>query len=118
MLLIQSKETDLSTSMVIQWLMYHDVKFQRINGETNFLSCDFELNQNGALGIILKDRDGNKFDFSKYTAFWYRRGDWHIARPNLERFKEQTLSILNHEWENIKRNNRILFRKTPLLGEH
>ena len=71
MILIISKKADLSTDYVIDWLLFYNVNFVRINIEDN-LEIIFENNS-----IIFKSID-YCFELNEIKAFWYRRGKLNI----------------------------------------
>lgn len=91
MILILSEENDMSTSHVIDWLIYFKQKFVRINNvqdlKIKYLDLDndsFELEYQGK-EIISKEIKG----------YWYRRG---------------YLDTVNHEYSKNKKVNDLLVR--------
>jgi len=116
MLLIQSSETDNTTSYVIQWLMYYGVKFQRVNGEMSIFSCDFRLESGKDIEITLSNTKGESIELSQVSTFWYRRGDWHIGRPKLDNFAGQTFGVLNQEWRILRETIEYYLESRPHLG--
>lgn len=116
MLLIQSNDFDLTTSMVIQWMLYYGIEFKRLNGEVNFLTCDFVLDEFGNISIQLRDSERNDYLLGEFTAYWYRRGDLYLGKPKLEKHVDQTLSLLIKEWEIIRDSIYTYLERLPRLG--
>ena len=71
MILIISEEADFSTNVVIDWLLYYNKKFVRIN-----LEDDLNISFNG-LNIAFKSKNYS-FNLEEITSVWYRRGDLPI----------------------------------------
>ncbi|CCG52201.1 Protein of unknown function [Flavobacterium indicum GPTSA100-9 = DSM 17447] len=71
MLLIITEEADYTTSVVIDWLLFNNIKFIRINQtdelEIYFLKDDIELKAKNY-----------SFLLSEITSYWYRRGSLNI----------------------------------------
>jgi ATP-GRASP peptide maturase of grasp-with-spasm system len=74
MLLIFSEQTDKSTSDVIDWLLYHKIKYIRINENQIIHVTNIEFN-NGRLNYQLHIGDIN-IQNSEINGVWYRRGDF------------------------------------------
>lgn len=90
MVLIISEEADYSTNVVIDWLLFYNEKFVRINEEDN-LNVDF----NGT-DIVFK-KDDCSFSFNEIKSVWYRRGDLslkfkEIGESQLDSFRRRELS--------------------------
>lgn len=71
MILIISEEADFSTNVVIDWLLYYNKKFVRIN-----LEDDLNISFNGS-NIAFKSKNYS-FNLEEITSVWYRRGDLPI----------------------------------------
>src|SRR6187549_3771747 len=84
MVLIQSDSHDLSTQEVIDWLVYYNCPFVRINTEDKVTLISFTLNnQNTDFEIkIVKYKTNEIFYllYSEISFYWYRRG--HIVLDN------------------------------------
>ena len=72
MILILSTEIDIPTSTVIDWLIYLNEPFDRINYE-DILFFDIDLSTKGTFITLSNDKI---YDLSKYKTYWYRRGDF------------------------------------------
>ena len=72
MVLLQSKNFELSTNDVIEWLVSLKTPFLRINEDDVIQVSSFRLSANGAK-ITLKIND-IEIDFDELTAYWHRRG--------------------------------------------
>jgi len=77
MILILSEEQDQSTNDVIDWLIFYNKEFVRINYSDKCEIIKVDLN-NENLIIKVNDRIIN---FNDITAYWYRRGDFNIKLP-------------------------------------
>lgn len=68
MILISSRTDDGSTNRVIDWLVYFEKKFFRINGDSDQVRMRFIEND-----ILTIEVDGEILDLSTITSYWYRR---------------------------------------------
>lgn len=89
MVLIISEEADYSTNVVIDWLLFYNEKFVRVNGEDDLIA-DF----NGT-DIIFK-KDNYSFSINEIKSVWYRRGDLslkikEIRESQLDSFRSREL---------------------------
>ncbi|MFM2393605.1 MAG: grasp-with-spasm system ATP-grasp peptide maturase [Bacteroidota bacterium] len=76
MLLIISHEDDLSTSQVISWLNYYNVKYFRLNKEESYKVSQLEISNKGVKIVLTSKLDSTRIiDFETIRAAWYRRGD-------------------------------------------
>jgi ATP-GRASP peptide maturase of grasp-with-spasm system len=103
MLLILTEEADYSSSLVIDWLLYFNVKFIRIN-ENDVLEVEYLLND-----IKIKN---NNFCFliSDLKCVWYRRGFLNIK---VEKINDSILdNFKNFEFNKLNEN---LYYKLSLL---
>ncbi len=72
MILILSENDDKSTSNTIEWLFFFKKKFKRINWKENLNHIKLIINNHGPSVEI--NHGTTILDFSKITAYWYRRG--------------------------------------------
>ncbi len=63
-LLIVSSKFDHSTSMVIEWLLYYGISFERFNGEHPFEFLKINLSSTGEIEIIITGFDGQNYNLS------------------------------------------------------
>lgn len=79
MILILSKWDDYSTSHVIQWLLFYQKPFKRINEEDEIESINIGMQANSSTEqfLIIK---GEKLNFNQIESFWYRRGQFSFKR--------------------------------------
>ncbi|WP_237274251.1 grasp-with-spasm system ATP-grasp peptide maturase [Tenacibaculum ovolyticum] len=79
MILILSDKFDQSTNAVIDWLLYFNYPFFRIN--------ENDLCEITEISIGLKDKiilkvNNKTIDFDEISHYWYRRGEFNIQIPN------------------------------------
>jgi hypothetical protein len=103
MILILTEEADYSSCMVIEWLLFYNINFIRVN-ETDILTVDFILND-----IKIKSKS-NFLLLSNIKGIWYRRGFLNLKLKltnddDLDRFRMQ-------EFKKIKE---YLYYKLSLL---
>ncbi len=79
MTLILSVEKDLLTSNVIEWLIYYNIKFSRLNNE-NIINAEIEISNSNIRLAITKDKTINLKD---YKSYWYRRGNFNLENTLL-----------------------------------
>jgi ATP-GRASP peptide maturase of grasp-with-spasm system len=73
MIAIISKEDDSSTCDVIDWLLHAGKEVIRINAEDALTNITIHINDCNHLSCMAQ-WGGKLIDFSKLTAFWFRRG--------------------------------------------
>ena len=104
MILIISNNDDISTSDVIDWLIYNDVQFYRINmDEFNRLEITTLIN-NGAIETEISfPHLQKKVNSSEIRAIWYRRSS-EIQFPEFAAVSNAKLkkSIQTHLFTEIK----------------
>ena len=92
MLLILSINEDHSTANVIDWLLYENISFDRINYEDLF-GAEIEID-NCCTKIILKNK--KEYDLGKYNYYWYRRGDFSIPSKNIKNIQNsECINVIN-----------------------
>ncbi|MDR2126259.1 MAG: grasp-with-spasm system ATP-grasp peptide maturase [Prevotellaceae bacterium] len=104
MILILSEEFDQSTNDVIDWLLYFNKPFIRINDTDicEIIKIKFVENKTK---IVIKVND-QKIDFDDVSAYWYRRGYFSIKIPVI---KKESLPLLYDDVNNsIKKELYIL----------
>jgi len=74
MLLILTIDGDNSTSNVIDWLLYNNTDFDRINYE-ELLGTEIQINSVDTK-IILSNK--KNYNLKNYRTYWYRRGNFQI----------------------------------------
>ncbi len=77
MILIISEEADYSTSLVVDWLLYFNANWVRING-TDKISASFEGTDVKITGLDIN------FKLSEIKSVWYRRGRLNLNFKNLK----------------------------------
>ena len=111
-----SSQFDQTTNMVIEWLIYHKIKYFRVNGETGNKSIDIEITEDGKCTIEVIDRFDRKLSFDEFSSFWYRRGDWQIAFPGVKRHKKNVSRILKDEWSIVREALHYIMDRKKSLG--
>ncbi|AEA42827.1 hypothetical protein [Fluviicola taffensis] len=116
MVLIFSIENDPSTTAVINWLMYLNKKFIRLNPEDKLLLQTFEiLNSNN---IYWEAKVGeNVIKYSEISSVWYRRGGLKIFDFGIERNSNfQYENYLENEIETIEKAIKHSLMKKIVVG--
>lgn len=72
MVFLQSKNSEISTNSVIEWLLSFKTPFIRSNGETPVLIREFSMSPETGIRIIL-EVNGQKVDLNEISAYWHRR---------------------------------------------
>ncbi|MDB4926571.1 MAG: peptide maturase, grasp-with-spasm system [Mucilaginibacter sp.] len=93
MVFIQSQHFEISTNQVIDWLIFYQKPFIKLNYEDNnveFISLD--ITEEGKVDIVLKVND-QLIELSKVTAYWHRRG-----KMPLENISKSDYSILERDY--------------------
>jgi ATP-GRASP peptide maturase of grasp-with-spasm system len=87
MVLILSQETDSATDYVIDWLLYYNIDFHRINDNDIPQKKDFGVEIfNGKIDFFISSDDENDISYNKVHSVWYRRSNTFII-PSLENTK-------------------------------
>lgn len=117
MILILSSQFDVSTSRVIQWLLYKGYSFVRINGENPISFVNLNINSNKNFGeLLIKDIYGNIFNLKEFSSYWYRREYLDFIRPNFQFSFPEITKTLKKEWEIIENYIYFKFGILPHLG--
>lgn len=81
MVIIFSENSDLSTCNVIDWLIKFNVPYFRVNVED---IVKIECINIGEKNEVILNINSIVVEFSKITAYWYRRGGLTIYAPDLQ----------------------------------
>lgn len=89
MVLIMSREMDITTSDVIGWLLYYEIPFIRINKNTKVTVQSFSINNREddidfTLVIENPNYEPQSIKSSEITGFWYRRGKLQMEYPTID----------------------------------
>ncbi len=98
MILIVSVAHDQTTSHVINWLLYKNIQFTRINDE-DFNDAEIKMS-NDATTIHLANDTTCEID--KLTAYWYRRGHIRFKNRLLYGQNDTVVEINKHKNDNDK----------------
>lgn len=79
MIVIISNNSDLSTSNVIDWLLFYKKKFIRINETDAITACSICI-ENQSVDIVL-NINGENVNLSTIDSFWFRRGRLRLNFP-------------------------------------
>lgn len=94
MVLLQSKNYDLSTNTVIEWLLHNRVPFVRLNGEDTAEIAEFTISSNGLdITFVI---NGSKIHLSQINSYWHRRGRFRLG------YSKQLQKQLRAEFKNKK----------------
>lgn len=72
MVFLQSKNSEISTNSVIEWLLAFKTPFIRSNGESPVLIREFSMSPETGIRIIL-EVNGQVVDLNDISAYWHRR---------------------------------------------
>lgn len=79
MILILSEDNDQTTNDVIDWIIYYNHNFVRINDSDECRITDIRLNNDSSdITITTKNQE---IKFSTISSYWYRRGNFSIKLP-------------------------------------
>jgi len=100
MILILSSADDVSTNEVIDWLIYSQITFIRINIES---IVKIKLLKIPECKIIVEINKESKFekieiDLNEITGYWYRRDDINIDTTDVYLNKNENLNICINEY--------------------
>jgi ATP-GRASP peptide maturase of grasp-with-spasm system len=100
MLLIISKEDEITTDKVIEWIKkLNKVVVVRVNEGDKLQIQRINLAPNEAVDIILSFKNKDVINLNKVDFFWFRRGNLlKVLNPNTE-VNESLLKFLNSEWK-------------------
>lgn len=82
MVLLLTRRDDGSSAFVVQWLLYLNKSFKRLNGDTDavkIVSVDFINDQ-----FILREA-GKNFNLFDFSSVWYRRRGLSIKNTSVDR---------------------------------
>ncbi|MFO0322316.1 MAG: hypothetical protein ACK504_07810 [Bacteroidota bacterium] len=104
MILILSTAYDHSTSSVIEWLIYLNKNFVRLNFE-NTIEIKYS-SKNGHKEEITLYNNHVKFTLDDITSYWYRRGDFSISYKNLTKVSQisKVINEFNYSEVNAIKN--------------
>ena len=115
MILIISENTDLSTCKVIDWLVYFQIDWKRIN-EGDILNLAISFDANRKSDVCLKTKKGD-VSLSMVSKVWYRRGNLHYAIDQAFFPKNNEIrNHINYEWDTIRNYINSLFNELPSIG--
>lgn len=116
MILILSSQFDISTSRVIQWLIYFNINFDRINGEVGLKKIFLDIGNNTS-EVVIEDSYNSIFNLEKYNTFWYRRSYLKIFQLDLIAKQKKSISFeLQNEWLMVENFIYKNFEKKHKLG--
>lgn len=122
MILIISQEEDYSTSEVIQWLLYYNAPFIRINREDVCSLDKIVIANSESCSFVISSKKG-EISVEHITSVWYRRGEMNLHFPALVFIKEKDL--LKEINKHLKEENAVLesffhflIEKIPHIGTY
>ena len=98
MILIVSEKEDHSTNEVIQWLLYFNAKFIRVNRGDKLVLRKVRISNSVSNSfVILSDKIG-EISLENINAFWYRRGEMFFYLPPVDFIQNNELKkqIIRH----------------------
>jgi ATP-GRASP peptide maturase of grasp-with-spasm system len=100
MILIITDQNDSSSTKVIDWLLFYDVKFLRIS-EADVVTIDF-VDPDNDEGVDLEIR-GEKYNLKNFKSIWYRRSYLNIESVLYKGMTNHTLNdAINYQLESEK----------------
>jgi ATP-GRASP peptide maturase of grasp-with-spasm system len=120
MLLILSIAEDHATANVIDWLLYCNTAYDRINHLT-LLGAEIKIN-NLNTSITLSNKQN--YNLENYKTFWYRRGNFAIPTKLIENFKNSVCINALNKFNSDERNtvqgfiHNYLKTKTKNINEY
>ena len=112
MILLISSETDITTNIVVRWLLTMHTSFFRLNTENQSNLNHFKIDSKG---IELKIKD---IDFSKVTIVWHRRGRLRHLPVSLSNLGNTSTYLKKEEDSLIKSIENYLKTKVPYIGSY
>ncbi len=120
MILILSEQEDGSTNHVIDWMLYKDIAYQRVNREDKLLLEKFAINNDSVcIEIRIPENNASKvISYKSLNGFWYRRGYMNIAyfTSDLKEEKSVLHNYLYLEWKALVDTIHYLLIKLPHIG--
>jgi ATP-GRASP peptide maturase of grasp-with-spasm system len=121
MIVIISRENDISTCDVMDWLLHAKRTVIRINAEDTLTDLNINMDNSGKLQCIASF--GNKkIDFSQVDCFWFRKGflsyNLNITHSIRENVFKEISDHLKEEINTIVGLLIYLFEKTHSLGKY
>ncbi len=116
MILISSEANDFSTNDVIDWLLFYNRPFKRIN-----LEDDYNINFN--LKKIIIKVNGSIIDVNLIKSYWYRRGKISIKKRainNIDLLREYSVEeeeTLNQYLNKVIGNKKLNTHDTIFLNK-
>jgi ATP-GRASP peptide maturase of grasp-with-spasm system len=100
MILLICDSYEPSIDEVIDWLVYNNKPFARINTTDLIESVDLKINEKGERNIILR-HSGIKIDFEQITFYWYKRGNLKLKQTPINCTVENFRTIMDAQisWE-------------------
>lgn len=74
MIIIFSDKSDQSTNSVIDWLIFLNVPFLRVNERDIFFINEIVLSNKENRFVFKINNQGKEYDLFRFTSAWYRRG--------------------------------------------
>ncbi|MEZ5040976.1 MAG: grasp-with-spasm system ATP-grasp peptide maturase [Saprospiraceae bacterium] len=115
-ILILSRASDVSTSDVIEWLIYNKAKVDRINIEDRLFNCRVSFKSHRNILIELEFERNILISLKDYSSFWYRRGELLFWKPEVEQYQNQVNRLLKNEWKVLTDFIYSFLEKRPHLG--
>ncbi|WP_268223760.1 grasp-with-spasm system ATP-grasp peptide maturase [Sinomicrobium oceani] len=81
MILLLSRQDDGSTAFVVQWLLYLNKKYKRLNGDTDRVKIVGVDMQSDA---FILEENGNTFNLFDFDSVWYRRRGMSIKNTQAD----------------------------------
>ncbi len=116
MLLILSENQDQSTNFVIDWLLFSNILFSRVNGDIDFLHCEINISRHNEVTIEIENREKMILLLNQFTSFWYRRNNYTIVSPIVKTLKRHVAFALKKEWLQIQQFIHYYFNDKKKLG--
>jgi ATP-GRASP peptide maturase of grasp-with-spasm system len=113
MVLIFSQQNDISTDLVIEWLLKENVPFYRINQE--YIDVEIKISQEKTTCNII--HNSNKIDLDLVTSVWYRRGCIRFKYFNSDELEHYHINHLKIEAKTIEEYVHFILEKKTCIND-
>lgn len=116
MILIISQHFEATTDQIIEWLLFKEKKFFRVN-ENNFVE-EIQI-KNLEEPVVLHFSCGKVLDFKLIESFFYRRGDFKYNFRKLNITCEEVnvvVESLRSEWQRVKEYLYTVLERKHFIG--
>jgi ATP-GRASP peptide maturase of grasp-with-spasm system len=123
MILIISNKNDQSTSEVIQWLVFNNASFIRINSGDILKLEKIQIQNSISPTFFVSTEEHEIVNLSQITAVWYRRGETIFGLPSMDfivdtQLKNYLIKHLIKEKKILEEFFEYLLNSIPYIGTY